>query len=72
MRRLFVNIGCLAGIVPAGVLRKEGADMDCVGQLADAVHVGALLAEHPGRDDTGQTADVDKQAAHLTSIRFPG
>ena len=41
MRRLFVNIGCLAGIVPAGVLRKEGADMDCVGQLADAW----LLAE---------------------------
>ena len=36
MRRLFKNISLLAGIVPAGVLRKEGAAMDEVGTLADA------------------------------------
>ena len=36
MRRLFRNIGTLAGIVPAGMLRKEGAAMDEVGTLADA------------------------------------
>ena len=36
MRRLFRNIGCLAGIVPAGVLRKEGAAMDEVGTIDKA------------------------------------
>ena len=36
MRRLFRHIGTLAGIVPAGVLRKEGAAMDEVATLADA------------------------------------
>ena len=36
MRRLFRNIGTLAGIVPAGVLRKEGAAMDEVKTLSDA------------------------------------
>ena len=36
MRKLFTNIGCLAGILPAGVLRKEGAAMDEVGTLSDA------------------------------------
>ena len=36
MRRLFRNIGTLAGIVPAGFLRKEGAAMDEVGTIADA------------------------------------
>ena len=36
MRRLFHNIGTLAGIVPAGVLRKEGVAMDEVGTLSDA------------------------------------
>ena len=41
MKRLFTHIGCLAGIVPAGVLRKEGAAMNDVGMLADAW----LLAE---------------------------
>ncbi|MBQ1708413.1 MAG: imidazolonepropionase [Bacteroidales bacterium] len=33
MRRLFRNIGTLAGIVPAGVLRKEGPAMDEVGTI---------------------------------------
>ena len=36
MRRLFRNIGCLAGIVPAEVLRKEGAAMDEVGTIDNA------------------------------------
>ena len=36
MRRLFRNIGCLAGIVPAGVVRKEGAAMDEVGTIDKA------------------------------------
>ncbi|MBR4809771.1 MAG: imidazolonepropionase [Bacteroidales bacterium] len=41
MRLLFKNIGLLAGIVPGGVLRKEGAAMDEVAVLEDAW----LLAE---------------------------
>lgn len=36
MKRLLTNIGCLAGIVPPGVLRKEGAEMDRVDTLANA------------------------------------
>ena len=36
MRRLFKNIGTLAGIVPAEVLRKEGAAMDEVGTIEKA------------------------------------
>ena len=36
MKRLLKNIGTLAGIVPAGVLRKEGAAMDCVETRSDA------------------------------------
>jgi imidazolonepropionase len=36
MKRLFTNIGTLAGIVPAGVLRKEGAEMDEVAVLSQA------------------------------------
>ena len=42
MRRLFRNIGTLAGIVPADIRRKEGAAMDEVGTLSDAW----LLVEH--------------------------
>jgi imidazolonepropionase len=36
MKRLFTHIGTLAGIVPAGVRRKEGAAMDRVETLSDA------------------------------------
>ncbi|MCR5745185.1 MAG: imidazolonepropionase [Bacteroidales bacterium] len=36
MKRLFKNIGTLAGIVPAGVVRKEGAAMDEVGTIDKA------------------------------------
>jgi imidazolonepropionase len=36
MKRLFKNIGTLAGIVPAEVLRKEGAAMDEVGTIEKA------------------------------------
>ena len=36
MKKLFTHIGTLAGIVSAGVLRKEGAAMDEVGTIRDA------------------------------------
>ncbi len=35
-KRLFKNIGTLAGILPEGVLRKQGAEMDQVGTLENA------------------------------------
>ena len=54
MKRLFQNIGLLAGIVPAGVLRKEGADMDEVGTLANAW----LLADGGRIAAFGGSADV--------------
>ena len=41
MRLLFKNVGVLAGIVPSGVLRKQGAEMDDAGVLEGAW----LLAE---------------------------
>ncbi|MCR5709563.1 MAG: imidazolonepropionase [Bacteroidales bacterium] len=44
MRKLFKNIGTLAGILPAGVLRKEGSDMDRVECLS-----GAWLLASDGR-----------------------
>ena len=47
MRRLFRNIGTLAGIVPAHIRRKEGAAMDEVDTLADAwllVDDGQIIA----------------------------
>ena len=44
MKRLFTHIGILAGIVPAGVLRKEGAAMDEVATLS-----GAWLLADDGR-----------------------
>ena len=54
MRRLFTHIGTLAGIVPAGVLRKEGAAMDEVGTIDNAwlrVEDGRILDY--GRDGAG-------------------
>lgn len=36
MRRLFTNIGILAGILEPGVLRKQGSEMNCVCTLHDA------------------------------------
>ena len=36
MRRLFVHIGSLVGIVPEGILRKQGAEMNEVGTLENA------------------------------------
>lgn len=36
MRRLFKNIGTLCGVVPEGVLRKEGPQMDDAGLMHDA------------------------------------
>ena len=54
MRRLFTHIGTLAGIVPAGVLRKEGPAMDEVGMINGAwlrVEDGRILDY--GRDGAG-------------------
>ena len=53
MKRLFTHIGCLAGIVPAGVLCKEGAAMDQVATLADAwlLTEGERIAAFGGPDD---------------------
>ena len=66
MRRLFTNIGCLAGIVPAGVLRKEGAAMDEVGTLSDAwllVEDGRIAAfgdaGTPAPEDAGAVVDCE-------------
>lgn len=36
MKRLFEHIGFLAGILPEGILRKQGAEMDEVGTLENA------------------------------------
>ncbi|MBR5035511.1 MAG: imidazolonepropionase [Bacteroidales bacterium] len=36
MKRLFKNIGILAGVVPSGILRKQGAEMDDAGLKTDA------------------------------------
>ena len=36
MRRLFINIGVLAGVVPEGVLLKRGTEMDDAGIINDA------------------------------------
>lgn len=44
MRRLFTHIGTLAGIAPAGVLRKEGPAMDEIGTID-----GAWLRVEDGR-----------------------
>lgn len=62
MRRLFQHIGTLAGIVPAGVLRKEGAAMDEVGTLTDAW----LLVEHGRITSFGNTATTVPERADET------
>ena len=36
MKRLFTNIGSLVGILPARILRKQGHQMNVVGEIADA------------------------------------
>ena len=50
MKRLFKNIGLLAGVLPEGVLRKRGAEMDRVGTLENAW----LLSENGRIADFGQ------------------
>ena len=59
MRRLFKNIGTLCGVVPAGMLRKQGAQMDDAGLVQDAwlLTVGGTIAafgssaDMPGADE---------------------
>jgi imidazolonepropionase len=36
MKRLFTHIATLAGILPEGILRKQGTEMDQVGTLENA------------------------------------
>lgn len=72
MRRLFVNIGCLAGIVPEGILRKEGADMDRVEMLTGAW----LLAENGriadfGGADKPVPADADDRVDCAGGMLMP-
>ena len=60
MKRLFTNIGLLAGIVPEGVLRKNGAEMDRVETLTGAwllVDEGRIAAF--GDSTTPAPADAD-------------
>ena len=59
MRRLFKNIRTLAGIVPAGVLRKEGAAMDEVGTMDDAwlLADNGVIAAFGGPSDQMPEAD---------------
>ena len=66
MRRLFTHIGTLAGIVPAGVRRKEGAAMDHVETLSDAwllVDEGRIAAfgdaSTPAPTGTDETIDCE-------------
>ena len=66
MRRLFRNIGTLAGIVPAGVLRKEGAAMDEVGTIDSAwllVEEGRIAAfggpDNPVPERVDETIDCE-------------
>ena len=57
MKRLFTNISTLAGIVPAGVLRKEGAAMNDVAMLPQAwllIDEGRIAAFG---DDTSPTPE---------------
>lgn len=72
MRRLFVNIGCLAGIVPEGILRKEGVDMDRVEMLTGAW----LLAENGriadfGGADKPVPADADDRVDCAGGMLMP-
>ena len=69
MRKRFTHIGTLAGIVPTGVLRKEGAAMDEVGTIRDAwlvVEDGRIAdfgshesdaASHIARDNADEVID---------------
>ena len=65
MRKLFVNIGTLAGIVPEGLLRKEGPQMDEVDALENAwllVEEGLIAdfgdASRPAPDNADEVVDA--------------
>jgi len=61
MKLLFKNIGILAGIVQPGVLRKQGAQMDDAGILADAwllVEDGLISAFGPSSQPAPQADEV--------------
>lgn len=66
MRTLFKNIGCLAGIVPYGVFRKEGQDMDQVETLenawllADGSRIGAFgSVSDPSPEQVDEVVDCE-------------
>lgn len=66
MRTLFKNIGCLAGIAPYGVFRKEGKDMDQVETienawlLADGSRIGAFgSVSDPSPEQVDEVVDCE-------------
>ena len=61
MSKLYKNIGILAGIVPEGVLRKEGAAMDDAGLMNDAW----LLVEDGRIAAFGSMQDAMPEAAQI-------
>ena len=65
MKRLFKNIGILAGVAPAGVLRKQGAEMSDAGIIEDAwlLTDGSRIAAFGNASvpcpDAGETVDCE-------------
>ena len=69
MKRLFKNIRLLAGVLPEGVLRKQGAEMDRVGTLENAW----LLSENGRIADFGQgpAPDADETVDCAGGLLMP-
>ena len=68
MKTLIVNIGLLAGIVPEGVLRKEGGEMAETGTLENAW----LLVEDGRIADFGEMGKMPDQVGHDEVIDAEG
>lgn len=68
MKLLFRNIGVLAGVVPPGVLRKQGPEMDDAGLLENAwllVEDGSIAAFSSGGPEPDAPETVDCQGGML-------
>ena len=68
MKTLIENIGLLAGIVPEGILRKEGAEMAETGMLENAW----LLVEDGRIADFGEMGKMPDQVGHDEVIDAEG
>jgi imidazolonepropionase len=68
MKTLIKNIGLLAGIVPEGVLRKEGAEMAETGMLENAW----ILVEDGRIADFGEMGKMPDQVGHDEVIDAEG